>query len=58
MVTFIIIVVLLIAMALAATRWSFDSREKIGSPEWERRVSEGANASVSAPCVCEVDPLL
>jgi hypothetical protein len=36
-VTFIIIVVLLITMALAATRWSFDSREKINSPEWERR---------------------
>lgn len=37
MVTFIIIVVLLIVMALAATHWGFDSREKIDSPEWRRR---------------------
>jgi hypothetical protein len=38
MVTFIIIVVLPIALALAAGRWGFDNREKLESPEWEGRV--------------------
>jgi hypothetical protein len=38
MVTFIIILCLLSALALAAARWGFDSREKFDSPEWERRV--------------------
>ena len=38
MVTFFIIVVLPIALALAAGRWGFDSREKLESPEWEKRV--------------------
>jgi tmRNA-binding protein len=38
MAAFIIIVVLPIALALAAGRWGFDSREKLESPEWERRL--------------------
>jgi cytochrome bd-type quinol oxidase subunit 2 len=38
MATLIIIFVLLIALSLVARRWGFDSREKIDSSEWQRRV--------------------
>jgi sensor domain CHASE-containing protein len=38
MVTFIIFLVLLIALALVAMRWGFDSRDRLDSPEWQRRV--------------------
>jgi hypothetical protein len=38
MITFIIILGLLSALALAALRWGFDSREKFDDPEWERRM--------------------
>jgi hypothetical protein len=27
----------LVAFSLAAMRWGFDSRERLDSPEWERR---------------------
>ena len=33
----IIILIVLAAFTLAATRWGFDSRERFDSPEWERR---------------------
>lgn len=39
MVTFIIILVLLTALALAAARWGFDSRDGIENLEWERRAN-------------------
>ena len=39
MVTFIILLVLLIALGLAQARWGFDSRDGIESPEWERRAN-------------------
>jgi hypothetical protein len=37
MILFIIFLVLLIALVLAATRWGFDSRDGIDSPEWGQR---------------------
>jgi len=38
MAMFLIYPVLLIVLAFAATRWGFDSRDKLGSPEWLRRM--------------------
>ena len=37
MAMFLIYPVLLIVLAFAATRWGFDSRDKLDSPEWLRR---------------------
>ena len=34
---FIIILIALIALALAALRWGVNSTDSISSPEWERR---------------------
>ena len=36
---FIILIIVLIALDLAALRWGFDSRDRIDSQEWERRSS-------------------
>ena len=33
----IIVVVCLLALAIAAPRWGFDSSDGLDSPEWERR---------------------
>lgn len=33
----VILIVLMIAFGLLAWKWGFDSREKMDSPEWERR---------------------
>jgi len=35
--TLLVLILLVIAIDIAALRWGFDSTEKIGSPEWERR---------------------
>jgi sensor domain CHASE-containing protein len=37
MAMFLIFLVLLVVLAFAATRWGFDSRDKLDSPEWQRR---------------------
>ena len=37
--TLLIVVMLFIVLDFASFRWGFDSREKIGSPEWERRAT-------------------
>ena len=37
MAMFLIFLVFLIVLAFAATRWGFDSRDKLDSPEWQRR---------------------
>ena len=35
--TLLILILLLIVLDIASYRWGFDSREKLDSPEWERR---------------------
>jgi hypothetical protein len=42
MATFIIFLVLLIVLALAAMRWGFDSRDGIESLEWEKRINRNS----------------
>lgn len=37
--TLLIVVMLFIVFEIASFRWGFDSREKIDSPEWERRAA-------------------
>jgi len=37
MAMFLIYLVLPIVLSFAATRWGFDSRDKLDSPEWLRR---------------------
>ena len=44
MVTFIIFLVLLIALDLTAIRWGFDSRDKLESLEWQRRTERGGSS--------------
>jgi len=44
MAMFIIFLVLLIVLALAATRWGFDSRDGIDSREWERRADRAGSS--------------
>jgi hypothetical protein len=42
MVTSIFFLVLLIVLALAANRWGFDSRDRIGSSEYEKRMNQNS----------------
>lgn len=37
MAIFLFFLLFLIVLAFAAPRWGFDSRDKLGSPEWQRR---------------------
>jgi hypothetical protein len=37
--TVLVMIVLCIVLDIASLRWGFDSTEKLGSPEWERRVT-------------------
>ncbi len=42
MLTFIIFLVLLLALALAANRWGFDSRDGFDSLEWQKRMNRNS----------------
>jgi sensor domain CHASE-containing protein len=42
MAMFIIFLVLLIALAFAANRWGFDSRDGIDSLEWQKRMNRNS----------------
>lgn len=37
----LLIIALLVLFDIAAMKWGFDSRDKIDSPEWEKRLLSG-----------------
>jgi phosphatidylglycerophosphate synthase len=43
MTMFFIFLILLIALALVANRWGFDSRDGIDSAEWEKRMNRSSS---------------
>lgn len=47
---FVIVLLAVIFLDLAALRWGVDSREKIDSPEWERRKHFLAGETYNTTC--------